>query len=153
MLTANQRQRIADPRLQSYLDRIAHNIVRSYYPEQSTDDLLQQMNLYVAERAAREPAFLDQTPGYITKAAAWAARDYCRRERHGRALQPQLLDREDDDGTIAAECIPAPLADLDLPIDIRAALATLSEKRQRIAAMRWRRLPARGMILTGWVLW
>ena len=77
MLTANQRQRIADPKLQAYLDRIAHNIVRSHYPEQDPDELLSVMNETVCQLAAKDPAFLDQTPGYITRKAAWAARDYC----------------------------------------------------------------------------
>jgi len=108
MLTANQRQRIADPQLQKYLTYIACRIHQDYADHVSTDDVVSAMNAHIVEQANRDPAFLDQTPGYITKAAAWAARDYCRRERHGRALQPQLLDREDDDGTIAAE--PSPIS-------------------------------------------
>jgi len=133
-LTANQRQRIADPKLQEYLDRIAHNIVRSYHPGADPEDLLSVMNTHIVEQAARDPTFLDQKPGYISRSAAWAAYHYCEHEQCGRKLQPQSLDREDD-GIPAGERIPAPLADLGLPIDIRNALAALSEKRQRIAAM------------------
>jgi len=133
-LTANQRQKLTD--LQPYLKRIAHNIVATHYSGQDPDDLLQTMNAAICEQAARAPEFLDQTPGYITRKAAWAARDYCRHEQYGRNLATLSLDASGPDGDSSlAEVIPAPLADLDLPIDVARALATLSQKRQQIVAM------------------
>lgn len=132
-LTANQQAKLTD--LQPYLTRIAHNIVRTHYPEQDADELLQTMNEAICTKAAADPQFLNQTPGYITRAAAWAARNYCRRECHGHALAPLSLDAETEDSATIAETIPAPLADLDLPLDIARALATLSQKRQQIARM------------------
>jgi len=132
-LTANQQATLVA--LQPYLTRIAHNIVRTHYPEQDADELLQTMNEAICERAAQDPTFLDQTPGYITRAAAWAARNYCQRERFGHNLVPQSLDAETGDDHTLAETIPAPLADLDLPLDVARALARLSRKRQQIVAM------------------
>ena len=73
MLTDSQTARISDPNLQNYLERIAWNIHHKNYPMIDGEDILSQMNLAIIERASADPTFLDQKPGYITKAAAWAA--------------------------------------------------------------------------------
>lgn len=133
MLTANQRDEIEQ--LQPYLLRIAHNIVRTHFPGQDAEEILGVMNAAICEQAARDPTYLEQAPGYVTRKAAWAARDFCRREVHREQLVPVRIDAEHADHQPLAERFAAPLTDLDLSIDIQRALATLSEKRQQIAAM------------------
>jgi len=139
-LTANQRPLSTEQQkkiesLQSYLGRIAHNIVATHYPDQDPDELLAVMNAAICERAAQDPSFLEQDPPYIVKWAGWRARDYCRREAYGHGLTGTSLDADTDSALPLAETLPAPLADLDLPIDVARALATLNRKRQTIAAM------------------
>lgn len=121
-LTANQQSALIE--LQPYLARIAGKMHHTYYPTVPADDLLQEMNAAICEQAARDPAFLDQAPGYVTRKAAWAARDYA---RHATYL--------DLDGGESLERMAAPAPDLDLGIDVRRALGTLDRKRQEIAAM------------------
>ena len=137
MLTASQHDRISS--LQSYLDRIAHNLVRTHYQEQDPDDLLQQMNLYILERVAKEPEFLDKPDGYITKSAAWAARNFCRSDlrgvNHGWHRAAFSLDAENDDGIDNGEVFAEESPDTDLAISIREALSALSEKTQLVAKL------------------
>ena len=127
--------------LQEYLTRIAHNIVTNYYPQFSPDDVLQEMNTYILERGQKEPEFLNQTPGYITRAAAWRVRDWCRDQQVGRMVDiPEdiltndsaSVDDEIDAARIAAavQTIIAGLAGRDQEI-ARAMLA--GQKRQDIA--------------------
>ena len=132
-LTANQKSTILE--LQDYLTRIAHNIVRTHFRSQDPDELLSVMNDAIVAKAASDPTFLEQSPGYITRKAAWAARDYCKREVFGQNLMPVSVDTETDGARPLAETLAAPLADLDLSIDLQRALAQLSPKRQQIAAM------------------
>lgn len=118
--------RIEDPELQHYLARIAHSIVLTSYPEQTAEELLQEMNLYILERAEREPAFLKQARGYISRAAAWHARDWCRDQHTDwfRTLDPEAGDwicRDDPD--------------VGLCLDVRAALEGMGETAQEIARL------------------
>ena len=135
MLTDSQTARISDPNLQNYLERIAWKIHYRSYPMVDGEDILSQMNLAIIERAESDPTFLDQQPGYITKAAAWAARTWCRRELHGQNLQPNILDDETEDGQLMAETIAASDTDLDLTISVRDTVASLDDKLQMVAQM------------------
>jgi DNA-directed RNA polymerase specialized sigma24 family protein len=106
--------------LQPYLTRIAHKIVGTYYPHLDPDDVLQEMNAALIERAHADPDFLDQAPGYQTRLAAWRARSWCSHQTPASSLPD------------AATAAPAP--DRDLALDVRAALATLSDRDRTIAA-------------------
>jgi hypothetical protein len=126
MLTASQRDKIADPSLLNYLTRIAHNIVHMHYPEQLADDLLQEMHLYILERTQKDPTFLDQKPGYVSKAAAWHARTWCR-DQHAdwfRTLEPGAGDWDTCDDP-----------DVGLSIDVRDALSGLGDKAIEVARL------------------
>jgi DNA-directed RNA polymerase specialized sigma24 family protein len=143
MLSLSQTQRVKFADLQSYLERIAHNLVRNYYPNLDPDDLLSEMNLYILERAARDPSFLEQRPGFVSRAAAWAARNSANPKRHagnyGRDREAYILDAENDDGTDPAEVFAAELTDHDLAIAVREALSSLEGTTRQVA----------GLLLTG----
>jgi len=133
----NQTDRAKIEALQDYMDRIAHNIVRTHYPQLDPADLLSVMNETVVTLAAKSPKFLDQKKGYITRKAAWAARDWARHEVLGLNKSPVSLDADSADAT-TEEAFGASFVldlDLDLPLDILAALRTLDEKRQEMAVM------------------
>jgi len=133
MLTERQ-AKIADHDLQNYLTRIAYKL--SYdYSYGDPDELLSVMNEAIIERASSEPTFLDQAPGYISRFAAWKARDYARRERYGRNLAPVSIDAESDEDAPVAETLPAESSDLDLGLAVRDILAGLDEKLQTVARM------------------
>ncbi len=137
MLTASQEAKILD--LESYLVRISHNLVRTHYPEQDPDDLLQVMNLYILERAETEPEFLSQRPGYVSRAAAWAARAYCSPKRtgvnHGADRVAFSLDDPNDEGVENAERFAAPSGDLDIAIAVRDALKDLTGLTAKVASL------------------
>ena len=135
MLTTSQISTITDPSLQNYLERIAWNIHHKNYPMIDGEDILAQMNLALIERAESDPTFLDQQPGYISRAAAWAARTWCRRELYGQKLQPNILDDETEDGQLVAEKFAADDQDLDLSVSVRATLERLDDKLQIVAQM------------------
>lgn len=136
MLTASQNDRITS--LQDQLRKIAYSIAYSHYRadvDEMAQDLIAEMNLYIAERAAQDPTYLDQEDNYVTRAAGWHARDYARRERYGRNLQPQLMDAETEDGVLFAETLAGDETDNDLVIAIQEALAELGEIAAQVAQM------------------
>lgn len=133
MVTSQQQRLIS---LQPYLKRIAHNL--SYqYAGQSADDLLQAMNLYILESTEKDPSFLDQTDGYISRNAAWAARGYTRSDHkginHGWHREAFSLDQENDNGIDNAERFADEQPDGDLAMDIRDVLETLTGKTRKVA--------------------
>ena len=125
--------------MQDYLVRIAHNIARNSYQGADPDDLLSEMNVYILERAEREPAFLNQQPGYISRAAGWAARDYCSPKRHagsyGWDKEAFSLDAENEDGTDPAEVFAADLTDDELAISVREVLNELNGTARQVAGL------------------
>lgn len=106
--------------LQPYLTRIAWTI-RSHYPDQVPDDILQEMNLHILERDARDPTFLEQKPGYVTRAAAWHARTWCR-DQYSSRFSP-----------LEESAFPIAPRDVDLSLDVRDVMTTLSDKATEIA--------------------
>jgi len=145
MLTRSQKTTIVS--LQSYLTRIAHNLHRTHWSQVPADDILQEMNLHIAEQAEADPAFLEQTRGHITKAAAWHARHWCRhtftRYHNGERVGAGIpLETDDKDERPADELYAAPEPDNDLAIDVRAALVGLDKMSLRVATLKmagWRR--------------
>jgi RNA polymerase sigma factor (sigma-70 family) len=120
-LTNAQAQAIDD--LQPYLERIAYKITTHYYPQLDPQDVLQEMNLSLLERAESDPSFLDQAPGYLSRFAAWRGRDFCKcqyDDQRQASLEgyPQLVDVEPDP---------------DRALQVRAALDQLDEQDQAIA--------------------
>jgi DNA-directed RNA polymerase specialized sigma24 family protein len=109
--------------LQGYLTRIAGHLASQYGT--SAEELLSQMNLYLAERAHQDPGFLQQAPGYITRAAAWRARDWMRSQRRERCTSFDAIE----------QVLYAPAPDLDLGLAVRDALAGLCETDRQIAGM------------------
>lgn len=139
MLTSSQRTTVVS--LQDYLNRIAHHIVRTDWTQASPDDVLQTMNLYIAERAEQDPTFLQQAPGYITKAAAWEARHWLRdtytRYHRGRRIAASVpLETDDEDGCPADEVYAAPEPDRELAVDVREALSGLDKVSREIAQLK-----------------
>jgi DNA-directed RNA polymerase specialized sigma24 family protein len=111
--------------MQSYLSRIAGRI-HSYYPQIDPQDILQEMNCFILERTQKDPDFIQQQPGYITRAAAWRARDWCRRQNCSRTVGAvELLEN----------VLESDQPDLDLGLALRRALATLPETDRQIARM------------------
>jgi len=99
------------------------------------------MTLYVAEQAQQDPAFLDQSPGYVTRAAAWHARHWLRhtytRFHRGERVSAGLpLETDEDDSRPADEVYAAPQQDNDLALDIRTALAGLDEISLKVATLK-----------------
>ena len=144
MLTGSQKQTVVE--LQHYLTRIAHNLHHTHWTQVPADDILSAMNLYIAERAQADPDFLDQAPGYITRAAAWHARHWCRdtftRYHNGERISAGLPLETDDDARPADEVYAAPQPDNDLALDVRTALAGLDETSLAVAELKmqgWRR--------------
>jgi len=145
MLTASQKDKIVD--LTDYIDRIAGNLHHTHWQQVPVEDIAQEMVLYIAERVEADPAFLNQSPGYVTKAAAWAARHWCRdrftRYLHGERVGKDVsLETEADNELPADEVYAAPEVDGDIAIDVHEALAGLDEAARRVAEMRlagWRR--------------
>ena len=145
MLTDSQKATIIS--LQDYLTRISCNIVRTHWPQADPADILAEMNLAIAEKAEADPAFLEQSPGYVTKAAAWHARHWCRatftRDHNGERVGAGIpLETDDKDERPADELYAAPEPDNDLAIDVRAALVGLDKMSLRVATLKmagWRR--------------
>lgn len=139
MLTRSQKTTIVS--LQSYLTRIAHHMVRTHWTQADPDDVLAQMNLHIAEKAEEDPSFLEQSPGYITKAAAWEARHWLRhtftRYLHGGRTSAGLpLETDDKDERPADEVYASAAPDSDIAIDVRTALAGLDEVSLQIAQLK-----------------
>jgi len=127
--------------LQEYLSRIAHHIIRAHWQEVDPDDLLQEMTLYVAERAQQDPTFLDQAPGYISRAAAWHARHWCRdtftRVHNGRRVSEGVpFETDGVESRPTDEVYESPEPDNDIAIDVQAALAGLDGVSFRIAQLK-----------------
>jgi len=140
MLTRSQKTTIVS--LQSYLTRIAHNLHRTHWSQVDPQDILAEMNLHIAEQAEADPAFLEQTRGYITKAATWHARHWCRatftRHYNGQRVSANValeMDGDDNDRP-TDEVYTAPQPDNDIAIDIRTALAGLDGVSFRIAQLK-----------------
>jgi DNA-directed RNA polymerase specialized sigma24 family protein len=139
MLTNSQKETVVQ--LQEYLTRIAHNLHNTHWTQVPADDLLSEMNLYIAERAEAEPEFLTQSRGYVTKAAAWHARQWCRdtftRCHNGQRVSQGLpLETDDDDQRPADEVYAMPQPDSDIAIDVQEALAGLDELTRQIAVLK-----------------
>jgi len=145
MLTPSQREKIVN--LQSYAERIAGNLHHTHWRQVPAEDIAQEMLLYIGERAETDPDFLEQTPGYVSRAAAWHARHFCRdhftRHLHGERISKDVsLETEIDDELPVDEVYPAPAPDRDIALDVHEALAGLDEAARRVAEMRlagWRR--------------
>ena len=118
-LTAAQNARIVE--LQPYLARRAGWLHHTHLPVVPEDEIVAVANLAIAERAAREPAFLDQTPSYVTTHGLWRAQSAYR-------SPPATTDLD-------LSAIPAPVADLDLSAAISQALDTLDDTARTVAAM------------------
>jgi len=125
--------------LQEYLERIAWKLHYQYYQATPAEDILQQMNLFLLERAQEDPTFFDQSPRYISRAAAWAARDWLKPSRkganYGEDRAAFSLDAENKDGADPAESIAAETGDNDISIAVRDALDTLTGKARDLAAL------------------
>lgn len=139
MLTRGQRKTIVE--LQDYLSKISHRICQTHWPQADPDDVLQEMSLYVAERAQQDPAFLQQAPGYVTKAAAWHARHWLRhtftRFHLGQRIAAGIpLETDEDDERPADEIFASPQLDNDIAIDARTALAGLDEISLAVAELK-----------------
>ena len=113
------------PDLEQYLIRIAYRLSYNADPPFDPDDLLQEMHLCILERARRDPTFLEQRPGYISRAAAWAARDWCRRQHR------EKFDTSDYHNL---ERIEADHLDVDLSLSVQQALGELGEKARLVAS-------------------
>ena len=133
MLTTSQQAQIQS--MQPYLGRIAGSLARSYSHNLDREDLLSQMNLSIVEQAERDPDFLNQTPGYVSRRAGWAARDYAKRELRGQNLTPTSLDAETQDGQLLGETFSTAEQDLDLVLSVRETLNGLSGRTAQVARM------------------
>lgn len=139
MLTNDQKATLIG--LQEYLSRIAHHIIRAHWQEVDPDDLLQEMTLYVAERAQQDPTFLDQAPGYISRAAAWHARHWCRdtftRVHNGRRVSEGVpFETDGVESRPTDEVYESPEPDNDIAIDVQAALAGLDKVSFQVATLK-----------------
>lgn len=126
----NPSQEITFFELQDYLSRIARKLSHTYEGYES-DELLQEMNVHILERAAQDPTFLDQQPGYITRAAAWHVRTWVRDQYDNRRIGLNLEADEDE----PSEWMAAPVVDQDTIIDVQDALASLSGRVAEVAQM------------------
>lgn len=134
MITQAQQDTLQE--LQAYLKRIASKFAYLYGVD-SSDDILAQMNLAILERGSHDASFLDHPAGYITKYAAWRARDYLGYEskgnHHGWNREAFSLDALDPGDDLIAERIGAADPDVDLALDVQQALSSLSEKTRTVA--------------------
>jgi DNA-directed RNA polymerase specialized sigma24 family protein len=105
---------------------------------QDLDDLLQEANVALLERAAADPEFLLQTDGYVVNWGVWRAQDAnCRRYTY-EGFAPLFPETgEDDDEAVASgaqlAAIPAPALDPDAAIAVRDALAGVTGKTRAVA--------------------
>jgi DNA-directed RNA polymerase specialized sigma24 family protein len=109
--------------LQPYLERIAHKMTLSCYSQLDPQDVLQEMNLAMPERADVDPSFLDEAPGYVSRFAAWRGRDRCKRQCAHIAV----------DLEVTGSTLSEPRPDQDLAIDVGRLLDGLSAAEQWIA--------------------
>lgn len=116
--------------LQGYLDRIAHKLSFTY-TGYDPDELLQEMNVSICEQAEKDPDFLNQTDGYITRRAAWHIKTWVRDQYDNRRIGLNLEADEDE----PSEWISAPIVDQDIIIDVQDALASLSGRVAEVAKM------------------
>jgi DNA-directed RNA polymerase specialized sigma24 family protein len=127
-LTQAQRDRIAG--LHPLIRRRAeYTSYRHYQGRAPAEDIFQEANLAICQKALADPTFLEQTDSYVATAGIWAAQD-----ASGRALKyepPTLLD----DDTGLADTIAAPETDLDLSIAVREALDGLDGTARTVATM------------------
>lgn len=137
MMTTRQRAKFETTQL--YLKRIAGHLVRTHYPGQEVDELVQVMNLYILERAQKDATFLDQARGFISRSAGWHARNWCSPERkganHGNDRMAFSLDHTDVDGRDMREVLGDDEPDHDLVIAVRQVLAGLDGLTAQIATM------------------
>ena len=129
------RQEITSETLQKYLERIAWKLHHMTGQTIDGEDILSEMNLHICERAAADPTFLDQAPGYISKAAAWHARSWLRRQLHGQGLELNILDSETEDGQLKSELFAAKSQDNDLTIAVHDTLDTLEGRLRQIGEL------------------
>lgn len=127
-LTQEQRDRIAGlhPLIRRRAEYTSYRYYQGHIP---ADDIFQEANLAICQKALADPTFLEQTDSYVVTAGIWAAQEAARR-----ALKhepPTLLD--DDDGP--AGTLTAPEADLDLSLAVREALDRLDDTARTVAAM------------------
>lgn len=114
--------------LQNYLTRIACRLGYTYNWE--ADDILSEMNLFILEEAARNPVFLDQNPGYITRAAAWHAQNYVRSEVSLGTSARTTASLDDLAETLADET-----EDIEFSITVEDILSELGEQAARVARL------------------
>jgi hypothetical protein len=64
--------------LDPYLERIAHKLHNTTWPQADADDLFQEMRLWFLEKWGDREDVLDNTPGFYSQGAAWRARQWAR---------------------------------------------------------------------------
>lgn len=127
--------------MQDYLSRIAFSLRCHYADVYSKEDILQEMNTAILERAQEDPTFLDQRPGYISKYAGYIGRDFCKRAfavKLGWARNEwRSLDEPNRDAPPLAEdyAMAAPAGDQDIAIMVRDAISTLTGRAREVATM------------------
>jgi len=103
--------------------RLRYAIVSCFGPCHA-DDLVQEANVGIIERANANPSYLVQQPTYIVRAGLWRAGDALRRElvhqRHTTSLKE--VDEQPADGHDLLEVIA-----------VREAIADLNEKQRTVA--------------------
>lgn len=117
--------------LQDDLSKMAAWLHHNEMPDMEPDDLAQEMNLAILEKAQQDPDFLLAKKSYIINFAIWRAKDAARKNRRRYTNHLAETDPDDDD---PASFI-APDLDLDYSITIRQILDTLGEKTRSIALL------------------
>lgn len=107
-------------RLQS---RLRYAIISKFGP-QHADDLVQEANVSIIERANQDPTFLVQQPAYIVRRGLWRAGDALRRElNHQKRAVPLEEDLE----------LESEELDLLDAIAVREAVEGLNAKQRDVA--------------------
>jgi DNA-directed RNA polymerase specialized sigma24 family protein len=93
------------------------------------DDLVQEANVGIIERASADPTYLVQQPAYVVRAGLWRAGDALRRElAYQKRTAPLEATGERASGA------PASAPDLLEAIAVREAVAGLSATQRAVAA-------------------
>jgi DNA-directed RNA polymerase specialized sigma24 family protein len=122
------------PRIRTVACRLAQD-----YQVESCEEWQQIMSLAILERDATDKRFLRQRSAYIISYAAWRARDWYRATFAARKLgldnAPYSLDAEAPNGMTLAEAIAGDEPDLELAVDVKTAIGTLTGRARQVAEL------------------
>lgn len=126
--------------LQPRLERAAIGISNRSAHTIPADDIVQEANLAIIERAMTDPTFMDQTPSYIMQHGLWKARDQYRSKGtlgryDARTVSLDALNADEStDYQFPADAVVVD-DDLDLSVAVQQAIDTLGDTAKAICIM------------------